>query len=89
MLSAVLIKLGQGNDDAAHDALAAFPGGLHIDGGITGDNAETWPNHDASHVIVTDFIRGQKLRYCPSSPTFVSFRVFRGQTGSNAFVSVD
>ena len=51
-----VIKLGQGNDDAAREALAAFPGGLHIGGGITADNAETWLNHGASHVIVTSWL---------------------------------
>ncbi|MET0261981.1 MAG: phosphoribosylformimino-5-aminoimidazole carboxamide ribotide isomerase [Rariglobus sp.] len=51
-----VIKLGQGNDEAAREALAAFPGGLHIGGGITADNAELWLNHGASHVIVTSWL---------------------------------
>ncbi len=51
-----VIKLGQGNDDAAREALEAFPGGLHIGGGITADNAEAWLNHGASHVIVTSWL---------------------------------
>lgn len=51
-----VIKLGQGNDEAAREALAAFPGGLHIGGGITADNAETWLNRGASHVIVTSWL---------------------------------
>jgi phosphoribosylformimino-5-aminoimidazole carboxamide ribotide isomerase len=51
-----VIKLGQGNDDAAREALAAFPGGLHIGGGITVDNAENWLNAGASHVIVTSWL---------------------------------
>jgi phosphoribosylformimino-5-aminoimidazole carboxamide ribotide isomerase len=38
-----VIKLGQGNDDAAREALAAWPGGLQIDA-------------EASHVIVTSWL---------------------------------
>jgi hypothetical protein len=37
-----VIKLGPGNDDAAREALAAWPNGLHVGGGITVDNAEEW-----------------------------------------------
>ena len=48
-----IIKLGQGNDDAAREALAAWPGGLPIGGGITMDNAAEWIDAGASHVIVT------------------------------------
>ena len=51
-----VIKLGSGNDAAARDALAAWPGGLHLGGGITGDNAETWLALGASHVIVTSWL---------------------------------
>lgn len=51
-----VIKLGPGNDDAAREALEAFPDGLHIGGGITADNAEAWLNHGASHVIVTSWL---------------------------------
>ena len=51
-----VIKLGQGNDDAAHEALAAWPGGLQIGGGITADNAAGWIDAGASHVIVTSWL---------------------------------
>jgi phosphoribosylformimino-5-aminoimidazole carboxamide ribotide isomerase len=51
-----VIKLGQGNDEAAREALAAFPGGLHIGGGITADNAAQWLEAGASHVIVTSWL---------------------------------
>ena len=34
-----VIKLGEGNDEAAHEALAAWPGGLQVGGGITAANA--------------------------------------------------
>jgi phosphoribosylformimino-5-aminoimidazole carboxamide ribotide isomerase len=48
-----VIKLGPGNDDAARDALAAWPGGLQIGGGISAENAKEWLDAGASHVIVT------------------------------------
>lgn len=48
-----IIKLGPGNDIVAKEALAAWPGGLQIGGGITPQNAEDWISAGASHVIVT------------------------------------
>ena len=51
-----VIKLGPGNDQAAREALAVFPGGFHIGGGITADNAESWLHLGASHVIVTSWL---------------------------------
>ena len=48
-----VIKLGPGNDEAARDALGAWPGGLQIGGGIHAGNAKTWLDAGASHVIVT------------------------------------
>tara|TARA_B100000686_G_C16775694_1_gene968313 strand:- start:31 stop:801 length:771 start_codon:yes stop_codon:yes gene_type:complete len=51
-----IIKLGRGNDEAAHEALSAWPGGLQIGGGITATNASDWINAGASHVIVTSWL---------------------------------
>jgi len=48
-----VIKLGPGNDYAAREALAAWPGGLQIGGGIHEGNAAEWLEDGASHVIVT------------------------------------
>ena len=48
--------LGKGNVDAAKAALAAYPGGLQVGGGITVDNALEYLNAGASHVIVTSWI---------------------------------
>jgi phosphoribosylformimino-5-aminoimidazole carboxamide ribotide isomerase len=50
-----VIMLGAGNEDAARSALAAFPGGLHIGGGVNADNACGWLDAGASHVIVTSW----------------------------------
>ncbi|SMC37960.1 1-(5-phosphoribosyl)-5-[(5-phosphoribosylamino)methylideneamino] imidazole-4-carboxamide isomerase [Desulfocicer vacuolatum DSM 3385] len=56
-----VIALGPGNHDAAISALKAFPGGLHMGGGITPDNAFDYLDAGASHVIVTShvFSRGK------------------------------
>ena len=51
-----VIMLGPGNDEAARSALQAFPGGMHIGGGINGDNARGWLEAGASHVIVTSWV---------------------------------
>jgi phosphoribosylformimino-5-aminoimidazole carboxamide ribotide isomerase len=48
-----VIKLGPGNDHAAREALAAYPGGLQIGGGIHSENAADWLAAGASHVIMT------------------------------------
>ncbi|KAI2218676.1 Enzyme that catalyzes the fourth step in the histidine pathway, partial [Ophidiomyces ophidiicola] len=37
-----VVMLGPGNDNAAREALTAWPGGLHVAGGITDQNAQYW-----------------------------------------------
>ena len=51
-----VIKLGPGNDEAAREALAAWPGGMQIGGGIHADNAGEWLDAGASQVIVTSWL---------------------------------
>ncbi len=51
-----VIMLGPGNEQAASEALAAFPNGMQIGGGIDGDNAPLWLDRGASHVIVTSYV---------------------------------
>lgn len=51
-----MILLGPGNDEAARAALAAYPQGLQLGGGVTGTNAAAWLEAGASHVIVTSWI---------------------------------
>jgi phosphoribosylformimino-5-aminoimidazole carboxamide ribotide isomerase len=51
-----VIKLGPGNDEAARSALAAYPGGLQVGGGINADNARHWLEAGASHVILTSWV---------------------------------
>jgi phosphoribosylformimino-5-aminoimidazole carboxamide ribotide isomerase len=50
------IMLGPGNDTEARSALAAFPGGLQIGGGVNAHNARGWLEAGASHVIVTSWV---------------------------------
>jgi phosphoribosylformimino-5-aminoimidazole carboxamide ribotide isomerase len=51
-----IIMLGPGNDEAARSALRVFPGGMHVGGGITLDNARGWLDAGASHVIETSWV---------------------------------
>ncbi|KAH0587565.1 Enzyme that catalyzes the fourth step in the histidine pathway [Termitomyces sp. 'cryptogamus'] len=51
-----VIKLGRGNDAAAREALAAWPGGLQIGGGMNDQNAQEWIDVGASKVIVTSYL---------------------------------
>lgn len=48
----------------ALSALAAYPGGLQVGGGITDENAKLYLDGGASHVIVTSFVfRDGKIDY--------------------------
>src|SRR5208282_6011766 len=51
-----VIMLGPGNETEARAALAAFPGGLQIGGGINAENARAWLDAGASHVIATSWV---------------------------------
>jgi phosphoribosylformimino-5-aminoimidazole carboxamide ribotide isomerase len=48
--------LGAGNEAEARAALAAYPGGLQIGGGVNATNALGWLDAGASHVIVTSWV---------------------------------
>ncbi len=56
LYSGHVIKLGPGNEQAAIEALQAFPGGLHIGGSINVDNAKFWLDQGALAVIVTSYV---------------------------------
>jgi phosphoribosylformimino-5-aminoimidazole carboxamide ribotide isomerase len=51
-----VIMLGAGNETEARSALAAYPGGLQIGGGVNSQNARGWLEAGASHVIVTSWV---------------------------------
>ena len=56
LYGAHVIQLGPGNETAAREALAAFPGGLQLGGGVSLANAHAWLDAGASHVIVTSWV---------------------------------
>ena len=62
-----VIKLGPGNDLAAHEALAAWPGGMQIGGGIGAHNAAEWIDAGASHVIVTSALFDSNGHFQPEA----------------------
>jgi phosphoribosylformimino-5-aminoimidazole carboxamide ribotide isomerase len=51
-----VIMLGPGNEEAATEALTAYPSGLHLGGGINADNATLWLERGAGSVIATSFV---------------------------------
>lgn len=56
LLGGHVIALGPGNTRAAVEALSAFPGGLQFGGGIRPENAASFLDAGASHVIVTSYV---------------------------------
>lgn len=61
-----VIMLGKGNETAAREALAAYPGGLQVGGGINPENAGAWLEAGASHVIVTSWLFDERGRFQPA-----------------------
>ncbi|KAK3717211.1 Enzyme that catalyzes the fourth step in the histidine pathway [Vermiconidia calcicola] len=51
-----VIMLGPGNEPAAREALAEWPGGLQVGGGIEDSNAKSWVEAGAERVIITSFL---------------------------------
>jgi len=51
-----VIMLGPGNEQPARAALRVYPGGLHVGGGINLENAKSYLDEGASHVIVTSWV---------------------------------
>lgn len=51
-----VIMLGTGCEDSALSALRAYPGGLQVGGGINPENAKSYLDAGASHVIVTSYL---------------------------------
>src|SRR5260370_32363969 len=51
-----IIMLGPGNEPEARNALATYPGGLQLGGGVNLGNAQDWLDSGASHVIVTSWV---------------------------------
>jgi phosphoribosylformimino-5-aminoimidazole carboxamide ribotide isomerase len=51
-----VIMLGPGNEAQARSCLAAYPGGLQLGGGVNLDNAKSWLDAGASHIVVTSWV---------------------------------
>ncbi len=59
-----VIMLGSGNEAAAKRALAAWPGGLQLGGGIHPGNAQEYLDAGAAQLIVTSYVfSGGELHY--------------------------
>lgn len=58
-----VIQLGAGNTDAAREAMAAWPGGMQIGGGINIRNAVEWLEAGASEIIVTSWLFDQDGKF--------------------------
>jgi phosphoribosylformimino-5-aminoimidazole carboxamide ribotide isomerase len=56
LVGAHVIQLGPGNEAAAELALAAYPDGLQLGGGVNPSNAESWLSKGAAKVIVTSWL---------------------------------
>ena len=56
LIGAHVIMLGPGNSEAAKKALAAWPNGLQVGGGINDKNAQEWIQAGAAKVIITSFL---------------------------------
>ncbi|KAF2854144.1 Phosphoribosylformimino-5-aminoimidazole carboxamide ribotide isomerase [Plenodomus tracheiphilus IPT5] len=56
LAGAHVIMLGPGNDQAAQEALEAWPGGMQVGGGITEKNAREWIERGALKVIITSYL---------------------------------
>ncbi len=61
-----VIMLGKDNETAAKEALAAWPGGLQVGGGIRSENAAKWIDAGASHVIVTSALFDPNGKFLPN-----------------------
>lgn len=69
LLGAHVIMLGPGNDTAAREALAAWPGRLQVGGGITDANAQGWVDAGAERV-------SSPMRLSSSLMCRISFTIF-------------
>lgn len=75
-----VIRLGPGNDAAAREALAAWPGGLQLGGGISLDNASEWLDAGAGKLIVTSWL------FIDSELSMERVRALAGELGRERLV---
>src|SRR5436305_7387244 len=60
-VGAHVVMLGPGNEQAAKEALSAWPEHLQIGGGITDENAKKWIDAGADKVVLPSFLSGTRL----------------------------
>ncbi|KAA8521061.1 hypothetical protein F0562_011786 [Nyssa sinensis] len=53
---AIMLGADPFSKSAAIEALHAYPGGLHVGGGVNSDNALSYIEEGASHVIITSYV---------------------------------
>lgn len=56
LTGAHVILLGPGNDEAAKEALSAWPGGLQVGGGVNAQNARQWIDLGADKVGLVFYV---------------------------------
>ena len=66
-VGAHVVMLGPGNEQAAKEALSAWPGHLQIGGGITDENAKKWIDAGAEKVVLPPFSFRQSITTSISS----------------------
>ncbi len=76
-----IIQLGPGNQQAAETALAAWPNGMQLGGGVTIENAAHWLDAGASHVIVTSWLFDSDGNFLPKR-----LRQIASEIGENRLV---
>ncbi|CAM6089333.1 unnamed protein product [Calypogeia fissa] len=59
----IMLGADPASQEAALSALAAYPGGLQLGGGVNPDNAKTYLDAGACHVIVTS-VSTSRPRFC-------------------------
>ena len=76
-----VIMLGPGNEEAAQEAIAAWPDGFQVGGGVDVHNAASWIASGASHVIVTSWLFDRDGVFLPGR-----LRELAAEVGSNRVV---
>jgi len=56
LLGGHVIMLGPGNEGAARSALAVWPEGFHVGGGLNIDNVQYWIDAGAGKVVITSWL---------------------------------
>jgi phosphoribosylformimino-5-aminoimidazole carboxamide ribotide isomerase len=85
LTGAHVIMLGPGNEEAATEALAEWPGGLQVGGGITDGNAAKWIEKGANKVCTVSYqlpntMNGIESLAVSSLSSLLSLLIHRGRS---------